>query len=100
MILPSRTFETQRTWWCRRHAAVWLGRRQGTPSAQPCYRTGFAPAFCEDVADGAIRHFFYVGEPGVAERLAESLTTRSRAERSRTCSPPFRHLVRTKMKKW
>jgi N-acetylglucosaminyldiphosphoundecaprenol N-acetyl-beta-D-mannosaminyltransferase len=50
-------------------------------------------AFCEESAGRGYRHFFYGGEPGVAERLAESLKTRFPGLKVvGTCSPPFRPL--------
>jgi N-acetylglucosaminyldiphosphoundecaprenol N-acetyl-beta-D-mannosaminyltransferase len=50
-------------------------------------------AFCEQTAGLGYRHFFYGGEPGVPERLAESLKRRFPAmEICGTFSPPFRPL--------
>jgi len=49
-------------------------------------------AFCEK-ADRTYRHFFYGGEPGVPERLAESLKQRFPGMQTvGVYSPPFRRL--------
>jgi len=72
---------------------VWLGRRQGHPLRRRVYGPDLLLAFCEDGAGQGYRHFFYGGEPGVAERLAESLKTRFPGLNVvGTCSPPFRPL--------
>jgi N-acetylglucosaminyldiphosphoundecaprenol N-acetyl-beta-D-mannosaminyltransferase len=72
---------------------VWLGRRQGHPLRRRVYGPDLLLAFCEDSAGQGYRHFFYGGEPGVAERLAESLKTRFRGLNVvGTYSPPFRQL--------
>jgi N-acetylglucosaminyldiphosphoundecaprenol N-acetyl-beta-D-mannosaminyltransferase len=72
---------------------VWLGRRQGHPLRRRVYGPDLLLAFCEDSAGQGYRHFFYGGEPGVAERLAESLKTRFPGLTiAGTCSPPFRPL--------
>jgi exopolysaccharide biosynthesis WecB/TagA/CpsF family protein len=55
---------------------VWLGRRQGHPLRRRVYGPDLLLAFCEQSAGRDYRHFFYGGEPGVAERLAESLKMR------------------------
>jgi N-acetylglucosaminyldiphosphoundecaprenol N-acetyl-beta-D-mannosaminyltransferase len=72
---------------------VWLGRRQGHLLRRRVYGPDLLLAFCEDGARQGYRHFFYGGEPGVAERLAESLKTRFPGLNVvGTCSPPFRKL--------
>lgn len=72
---------------------VWLGRRQGHILPRRVYGPDLLLAFCEESAGRGYRHFFYGGEPGVAERLAESLKTRFPGLNVvGTCSPPFRTL--------
>jgi N-acetylglucosaminyldiphosphoundecaprenol N-acetyl-beta-D-mannosaminyltransferase len=68
---------------------VWLGRRRG----QHLPRRVLMLEFCEKTAGRGYRHFFYGGEPGVPERLAESLRRRfPTMEVCGTFSPPFRSL--------
>jgi exopolysaccharide biosynthesis WecB/TagA/CpsF family protein len=72
---------------------VWLGRRRGHTLPRRVYGPDLLLAFCEESAGRGYRHFFYGGEPGVAERLAESLKTRFPGLKVvGTCSPPFRPL--------
>lgn len=74
---------------------VWVGRRQGHDLPRRVYGPDLMLAFCEKTAACGYRHFFYGGEPGVAEQLAESL------RRCFPCiqvagvfSPPFRPLTK------
>jgi len=55
---------------------VWLGRRRGHHLARRVYGPDLLLAFCEKTKSRGYRHFFYGGEPGIAQRLAESLETR------------------------
>jgi len=72
---------------------VWLGRRRGHTLPRRVYGPDLLLAFCEESAGRGYRHFFCGGEPGVAERLAESLKTRFPGLNVvGTCSPPFRPL--------
>jgi exopolysaccharide biosynthesis WecB/TagA/CpsF family protein len=72
---------------------VWLGRGQGHILHRRVYGPDLLLAFCEESARRGYRHFFYGGEPGVAERLAASLETRFHGLNVLgTCSPPFRPL--------
>ena len=72
---------------------VWLGRRAGCHLPRRVYGPDLMLAFCEQTAGRGYRHFFYGGEPGVPERLAESLKCRFPAmEVCGTFSPPFRPL--------
>jgi N-acetylglucosaminyldiphosphoundecaprenol N-acetyl-beta-D-mannosaminyltransferase len=72
---------------------VWLGRRQGHILRRRVYGPDLLLAFCEESAGQGYRHFFYGGERGVAERLAEALKTRFPGLNVvGTCSPPFRPL--------
>jgi N-acetylglucosaminyldiphosphoundecaprenol N-acetyl-beta-D-mannosaminyltransferase len=72
---------------------VWMGRRRGYVLPRRVYGPDLLLAFCEATKGKDYRHFFYGGEPGVAERLAKSLQSRFPAMRvSGTLSPPFRPL--------
>jgi exopolysaccharide biosynthesis WecB/TagA/CpsF family protein len=72
---------------------VWLGRRKGHRLPRRVYGPDLMLDFCEKTAGHGYRHFFYGGEPGVPERLAESLQRRFPAmEVCGTFSPPFRSL--------
>src|SRR6266704_1984217 len=55
---------------------VWLGRRRGHHLARRVYGPDLLLAFCEKTKSRGYRHFFYGGEPGIAQRLSESLETR------------------------
>ena len=71
---------------------VWLGRSRGYRLPGRVYGPDLMLAFCEK-ADRTYRHFFYGGEPGVPERLAESLKQRSPGlQIVGVHSPPFRRL--------
>src|SRR5881296_304234 len=72
---------------------VWLGRRHGHHLPRRVYGPDLLLAFCEKSASQGYRHFFYGGEPGVAEQLAESLKVRFPGLNVvGTWSPPFRPL--------
>jgi N-acetylglucosaminyldiphosphoundecaprenol N-acetyl-beta-D-mannosaminyltransferase len=72
---------------------VWLGRRRGHDLRRRVYGPELMLALCENTARRGYRHFFYGGEPGVPERLAESLQRRFPAMQvAGTYSPPFRPL--------
>jgi N-acetylglucosaminyldiphosphoundecaprenol N-acetyl-beta-D-mannosaminyltransferase len=72
---------------------VWLGRRVGCHVPRRVYGPDLMLAFCEQTAGRGYRHFFYGGEPGVPERLAESLQRRfPELQVCGTFSPPFRPL--------
>jgi N-acetylglucosaminyldiphosphoundecaprenol N-acetyl-beta-D-mannosaminyltransferase len=72
---------------------VWLGRRAGYHLPRRVYGPDLMLAFCEQTAARGYRHFFYGGEPGVTERLAESLKHRFPVmEVCGTFSPLFRSL--------
>jgi N-acetylglucosaminyldiphosphoundecaprenol N-acetyl-beta-D-mannosaminyltransferase len=72
---------------------VWLGRRQGHVLQKRVYGPDLLLAFCGQNSGQGYRHVFYGGEPGVAERLAESLKTRFPGLNVvGTYSPPFRPL--------
>ncbi len=72
---------------------VWFGRRHGHHLPRRVYGPDLLLAFCEKSASQGYRHFFYGGEPGVAEQLAESLKVRFPGLNVvGTYSPPFRPL--------
>lgn len=73
---------------------VWLGRRQGYRLPRRVYGPDLMLTFFETTAARGYRHFFYGGEPGVAERLAKSLQARFPGSQvAGTFSPPFRPLT-------
>lgn len=73
---------------------VWLGRRRGYFLPRRVYGPDLLLAFCEKTKGRGYRHFFYGGEPGVAEKLAKSLQARFPGIRTvGTLSPPFRPLT-------
>ena len=73
---------------------VWLGRRQGHPLRRRVYGPELLLAFSEQSVGQRYRHFFYGGEPGIAQRLAESLETMFPGLNVvGTYSPPFRPLT-------
>ena len=55
---------------------VWLGRRKGHQLPRRVYGPDLMLEFCEKTAERGYRHFFYGGESGVPQRLAESLKRR------------------------
>jgi len=72
---------------------VWMGRRRGHVLPRRVYGPDLVLAFCDATKGKDYRHFFYGGEPGVAEHLAKSLQSRFPGMRvSGTFSPPFRPL--------
>lgn len=72
---------------------AWLGRRRGYDLPRRVYGPDLMLAFCEETQGKSYRHFFYGGEPGVAERLAKSLKSRfPTMQVAGTYSPPFRSL--------
>jgi N-acetylglucosaminyldiphosphoundecaprenol N-acetyl-beta-D-mannosaminyltransferase len=52
---------------------VWLQRRMGHPRAERVYGPDMMRVLCEKTASREIRHFFWGGMPGVAEKLAQQL---------------------------
>ena len=72
---------------------IWLGRSEGHNLPRRVYGPDLMVEFCRMTAGRGYRHFFYGGEPGVPERLAEILKRRfPYLEVCGTCSPPFRTL--------
>ena len=54
---------------------VWLGRRRGHLDTQRVYGADFMLALFEDTG-ATLRHFFYGGRPGVADRMVTNLVAR------------------------
>ena len=74
---------------------VWRGRRQGAVLPRRVYGPELMFEFCRATQDKGYRHFFYGGAPGVAERLATSLSSLMRLEVAGMLSPPFKPLSAT-----
>jgi N-acetylglucosaminyldiphosphoundecaprenol N-acetyl-beta-D-mannosaminyltransferase len=73
---------------------VWLARWRGHPLKRRVYGPDLMLSFCERTAHEGVRHFFYGGAPGVAEKLAEELRNRFPGMVvAGTYAPPFRALT-------
>jgi N-acetylglucosaminyldiphosphoundecaprenol N-acetyl-beta-D-mannosaminyltransferase len=73
---------------------VWLGRRRGHKLPRRVYGPELMASFIEKTAGKGYRHFFYGGEPGIAEQLAETLKNRfPETMVVGGYSPPFRKLT-------
>ncbi len=73
---------------------VWMAHQQGLPGVTRVYGPDLLLAVCEAGRATGLRHFFYGGEPGVAEALGEKLRARFPGLNVvGTCSPPFRPLT-------
>src|SRR5437879_12586848 len=55
---------------------VWLGRRRGHDLRRRVYGPELLLAFCKESSEEGYRHFFYGGEPGVADHLAAPFKAR------------------------
>src|SRR3990172_1744004 len=72
---------------------VWISHLQGHHDVERVYGPDLLLAVCERSLETAWSHYFYGGEPGVAEKLAERLAVRFPGLRiAGTGSPPFRPL--------
>jgi len=72
---------------------VWVGRRRGHDLPRRVYGPDLVLAFCEETQARSYRHFFYGGESGAADQLADSLKRRFPGMQvAGTYSPPFRPL--------
>lgn len=72
---------------------VWVGHLQGHSAMSRVYGPDFMLRMCELSVGRGYRHFLYGGKPGVAERLAQTLTTRFPGlQIAGTYTPPFRAL--------
>ena len=70
---------------------VWLARLAGYSHIGRVDGPGFMLALCEAGVDLGLRHFFYGGAPGVAEKLSAALLARvPNLQVSGTYTPPFR----------
>lgn len=73
---------------------VWLARLKGHGIRRRVYGPDLLLAFCETCRNLPVRHFFYGGEAGVAENLAQQLADRFPGLKiAGTYSPPFRPLT-------
>lgn len=73
---------------------VWFSRLRGVHGAERIYAGDLLPAIAGPAVERGLRHFFYGGAPGVAERLAAALQARYPGFRvAGTISPPFRPLT-------
>jgi N-acetylglucosaminyldiphosphoundecaprenol N-acetyl-beta-D-mannosaminyltransferase len=72
---------------------VWMGHRKGFALRRRVYGPELMATFCEQTAMKHYRHYFYGGEPGVAEDLAARFSARFPGLLvAGTCCPPFRPL--------
>lgn len=73
---------------------VYLARLRGARDAGRAFGPSVMLSVLERTAQGGARHFFYGGEPGVAEELAGKMRERFPGlEVVGTCAPPFRELT-------
>lgn len=73
---------------------VWLSRLSGYRYVERVYGPDLLLALCAYGLPRGYRHFFYGGEPGVAEALAARLRARFPGlQVVGTCTPPFRPLT-------
>ena len=71
----------------------WVGRLQGFAHMDRVCGPDFMLAMCQVSVDRGYRHFLYGGQPGVAEKLKETLETRFPGlQVVGTYTPPFRSL--------
>jgi N-acetylglucosaminyldiphosphoundecaprenol N-acetyl-beta-D-mannosaminyltransferase len=75
---------------------VWFGRRQGQKSLTRVYGPDLMMAVCDAGRSLGLRHYFYGGQPGVAELLRDQLSARfPDLQVVGTLTPPFRPLTET-----
>jgi len=73
---------------------VWLGRWHGHRAVTRVYGPDLMTAVCDAGRAVGLKHYFYGGAPGVAERLREKLGARFPGlEVVGTFTPPFRELT-------
>jgi N-acetylglucosaminyldiphosphoundecaprenol N-acetyl-beta-D-mannosaminyltransferase len=73
---------------------VWYGRKKTGGDVERVCGPDFMPEFCAATAEMHLRHFFYGGDPGVAEKAAEKLQRRYPGMCiAGVYSPPFRALT-------
>jgi N-acetylglucosaminyldiphosphoundecaprenol N-acetyl-beta-D-mannosaminyltransferase len=76
---------------------VWLGRWHRYPLKRRVYGPELMETFCRETGS-TYRHFFYGGDSGVAERLANSFQQRFRTVVAGTYCPPFRELTEEELR--
>jgi N-acetylglucosaminyldiphosphoundecaprenol N-acetyl-beta-D-mannosaminyltransferase len=75
-------------------AIVWILRLQGFPDVDRVYGPDLMQAVCQYSSKVGWRHYFYGGEPGVAEQLSEKLISQYPGLTiAGLYSPPFRELT-------
>jgi N-acetylglucosaminyldiphosphoundecaprenol N-acetyl-beta-D-mannosaminyltransferase len=75
---------------------VWMGRLQGHPEIRRVYGPDLVLNLCDHARPFGFSHFFYGGNPGVAEELAANLQKQFPGMKiAGTFSPPFRALNET-----
>jgi N-acetylglucosaminyldiphosphoundecaprenol N-acetyl-beta-D-mannosaminyltransferase len=73
---------------------VWLLRLKGYKNVERVYGPDLMNAICRNSVETNWRHYFYGGEPGVPERLAEKLINKyPNLSIAGMYSPPFRDLT-------
>lgn len=73
---------------------VWLARRRGFREVGRVSGADLVEEVCRRSVGRGVRHYFYGGKPGVAERLAATLAARFPGlEVAGTSTPPFRALT-------
>ncbi len=73
---------------------VWISRKRGHKYVSRVCGADLVAALCERSQDEGLRHYFYGGKPGVAERMAAELTRRFPAlPVAGYGTPPFRALT-------
>jgi N-acetylglucosaminyldiphosphoundecaprenol N-acetyl-beta-D-mannosaminyltransferase len=72
---------------------VWVQRQRGFPQAERVYGPDVMLALCEKTAGTGIRHFFWGGQPGVADQLVGRLKAQfPKLAVAGTYSPPIAEL--------
>jgi N-acetylglucosaminyldiphosphoundecaprenol N-acetyl-beta-D-mannosaminyltransferase len=73
---------------------VWLLRLQGYQNVDRVYGPDLMQAVCEHSVNSGWRHYFYGGQPGVAQQLSDKLKTQYPGlQIAGFYSPPFRQLT-------
>ena len=72
---------------------VWVARQRGHKHVERVCGADLVAALCDRSQELGLRHYFFGGKPGVAERMAGELTRRFPKLKVAGCStPPFRTL--------
>lgn len=73
---------------------VWTLRRRGYSGVSRVCGADLVDALCDASQEAGVKHYFYGGKPGVAERMAAVLKQRyPRLQIAGTSTPPFRPLT-------